>query len=367
MNAAKLLVPPALRPAARRIARAFRPVRHAAPLAGPDLRARVEVVRGGPVGEAGRPFEVTLRVTNHSPLPVGPEGTHPVGVLARWEAATGASCDAADGFAPLPRAVWPGETVTAAVRIPAPTYLGDYVAAFALGQRGGPAFEPVGPAARFDLAVTHPFDAGFNYRDIYAQADLTRDHWTASGPPSAAEFERLKPIKLGLLTKLGLTPDGKLLDVGCGTGLLAAAAEGFLTDRGAFFGTDLAPEAVAYCRRTYRRPNFRFAVNGMTSLPVHGETVDAVAFYSVFTHTYPDETALLLAEAARVLAPAGVIFADCFTSPLVLRSVGSRYAVEVNRDHLLRLAELAGLRAELVQDSPWVGPARREFYAFRKR
>jgi SAM-dependent methyltransferase len=263
--------------------------------------------------------------------------------------------------------VWPGETATAAFRFPAPTYLGDYAATFGLGQRGGPAFEPVGPAARYDLAVTHPFDAGFNYRDIYAKADLGRDHWSASGPPSVAEFERLKPIKLGLLTRLGLTPDGRLLDVGCGTGLLAAAAEGFLSDRGAYVGTDLAPEAVEYCRRTYRRPNFRFAVNGMTTVPVAGEAFDVVAFYSVFTHTYPDETVLLLAEAARVLAPGGVVFADCFTSPLVSRAAGSRYAVEVNRDHLLRLAGLAGLTAELVQESPWVGPAKREFYAFRRR
>ncbi|MFO0799855.1 MAG: class I SAM-dependent methyltransferase [Gemmataceae bacterium] len=366
MNA-KLLVPSALRPAARRVVRALRPVRHVAPLTGADLRARVEVVRACPVGEAGRPFDVTLRVTNHSPLPVGPEGTHPVGVLARWGCATAAACDPCDGFSPLPRAVYPGESITAVFRAPAPGYLGDYVATFSLGQRGGPGFEAVGPTARFDVNVTHPFDAGFNYLDIYSKADLGRDHWSASGPPSAAEFERLKPIKLDLLKKLGLTPDGRLLDVGCGTGLLAAAAEGYLSDRGAYFGTDLAPEAVEFCRRTYRRPNFRFAVNGMTTVPAPDAAFDAVAFYSVFTHTYPDETALLLAEAARALAPGGVIFADCFTSPLVSRSAGSRYAVEVNRDHLLRLAALAGLTAEVVDDKPWVGPARREFFAFRRK
>lgn len=367
MNAAKLLVPAALRPAARRLVRALRPVRHPAPLASPDLRAMVEVVRGCPVAEAGRAFGITLKVTNHSPLAVGADGAHPVGVTVRWESATGAPVDDPVGFTPLPRVVWPGEVLTAPFAVKAPTYLGDYVATFALAQRGGPGFEAVGPTARFDMAVTHPFDAGFNYRDIYAKADLSRDHWSASGPQSAAEFERLKPLKLDLLKTVGLTPDGRLLDVGCGTGLLAAAAEGFLSDRGAYVGTDLAPEAVEFCRRTYRRPNFRFAASGMTSVPVEGETFDAVAFYSVFTHTYPDETALLLAEAVRLLAPGGVVFADVFASPLVSRAAGSRYAVEVNRDHLLRLAGLVGLSGELVQHSPWVGPARREFYAFRRR
>ena len=115
------------------------------------------------------------------------------------------------------------------------------------------------------------------------------------------------------------------------------------------------------------RRNFHFLVNGMTTVPIGGVEFDVVAFYSVFTHTFPDETALLLAEAKRLLAPGGVIFADLFTSPLVAREAGSRYAVEVNREHMLRLTDLAGLKAEAVMDYPWNGQARREFFKFTRK
>lgn len=370
MNLLRTLVPAPLRPAARRaraVVRALTPVAHHAPLNPLHCRAAVRAARGVPPAEVGRPLAVPLAVVNHAPFAVSGGGSHPVGVTVRWRSYDGGPSGIPDVFAPLPRPLHPGHELAHAFTFPAPDSLGDYRAEFALAQRGGPGFEPVGPAAVLDVAVSHPLDNGFNYHDIYGQADLDRDFWTASGPPTKAEFDRLAPIKLKLLTDLGLTPDGRLLDVGCGTGLVASAAEAFLSDRGAYVGTDLAKEAVEFCHGRYRRPNFRFAVNGMTTVPVRGETFDAVCFFSVFTHTYPDETALLLAEAARLLAPGGFVFADVFTSPRVQRHAGSRYAVEVNRESILRLAALSGLTATPVMDSPWHGQARREFFAFRRR
>jgi SAM-dependent methyltransferase len=366
MNALRSLVPSPVRPALRRVKRALRSlqaVAHAAPLAA-DCRAAFVVTKPVLLTEAGRPFAVHLKITNHTPAAIGTAGTHPVGIQVQWTSYAGAPCREADAFLPLPRPLWPGEEVDHVFTLNAPGSLGDYIADFALIQKGGPRFEQIGHRAKLDVPVTTPLDAEFNYHDIYANADLNADFWSASGPPSQAEFERLVPIKLKLLTDQGLTPDGKILDVGCGTGLLATAAERFLSDRGLFFGTDLAKEAVEFCRSRYTRPNFRFAVNGMTTIPVQDIAFDAITYFSVFTHTYVEETALLLAESKRLLAPKGFIYADCFTSPLVERSIGSRYAVEVNRDLLLRLAAVIGLKSELVMDSPWKGEARREFYKF---
>lgn len=367
MNLLRTLVPSPLRPAAKRaraVARALGLV-PVPPLPAADRRAAVRPVRGLPPLEVGRGFTVELAVTNHSPTAL--HWRNKAGVGVRWQTYRGDPVEVVGHqFSPILRPLWPGETRRDWFNFGVPDSLGDYRAEFAVVEKNGPAFDVVGDRAILDVAVSHPLDHGFNYHDIYGRADLSQDFWTASGPPTKAEFDRLAPIKLKLLTDLGLTRDGRLLDVGCGTGLLATAAEGFLTARGAYFGTDLAKEAVEFCRGRYRRPNFRFAVNGMTTLPIRGEQFDAVSFFSVFTHTYPDETALLLSEAARLLAPGGFIFADVFTSPRVQRHAGSRYAVEVNREALLRLAGLVGLTATPVMDSPWHGQARREFFAFRK-
>jgi ubiquinone/menaquinone biosynthesis C-methylase UbiE len=367
MKLLRRMVPSPLVPAVKQVRSLFRtlvPATHPSPLPADFCRAAIRIVRSSPPIESGRRWSIPLAITNHTPAAISPMGICPVGVLVEWRSYSGQSCGVPSAFAPLPRPLWPGEESAHAFEFPSPQSLGDYVAEFSLVQHGGPRFDRVGPRAKLDLAVTHPFDGGFNYHDIYSQADLSRDFWTASGPPSQAEFERLVPIKIQLLKDLGLTPDSRLLDIGCGTGLLATAAERYLSDRGLYYGTDLASEAIDFCKGRYRRPNFHFCVNEMTAVPIDGTQFDMVAFFSVFTHTYPDETALLLAEARRLLAPGGVIFADAFTSPLVAREAGSRYAVECNREHFLKLAALTGLKAEAVMGSAWNGQARREFFKF---
>ena len=67
--------------------------------------------------------------------------------------------------------------------------------------------------------------------------------------------------KLETLREVGLTPDTRILDVGCGTGQLAGPLESFLSDRGLYYGTDIGEEAIAFCRGRFERPNFRFARN----------------------------------------------------------------------------------------------------------
>jgi SAM-dependent methyltransferase len=206
-----------------------------------------------------------------------------------------------------------------------------------------------------------------DYRRWYASWDLHRDYWTIVGPTTKEEYERLGAAKLEFLIDLGLTPDARVLDVGCGTGQLTAALHPFLSDHGMYYGTDISPEAVAFCRTRFARRNFVFLTSEMTALPIDGVSFDFIVFYSVFTHTFPDETALLLHEARRLLAEGGVIFADLFAAPLVERHAGGRGLVEVNPDHLLRLLDGSGLDAELVHAQPGPRLAQRLFFKFTQR
>lgn len=209
--------------------------------------------------------------------------------------------------------------------------------------------------------------ADVDYRRWYSTWDLQRDYWTIVGPATKEEYERLSIVKLKLLVDLGLTPDAKILDVGCGTGLLASALhEDFLNERGVYRGSDISPEAVAFCRSRFHRANFSFHVSDMTKLPDLAERFDFIVFYSVFTHTYPRETAALLREASRLLADGGIIFADVFTAPLVDVYSGDRSAVEINPDYLMRLLEDSGLQADSIdmQSRPRLG--QRLFYRFTR-
>ena len=72
--------------------------------------------------------------------------------------------------------------------------------------------------------------ADIDFRRWYSTWDLQRDYWTIVGPATKEEYERLSLLKLQLLIDLGLTPEARILDVGCGTGLLAASLHDFLSE-----------------------------------------------------------------------------------------------------------------------------------------
>lgn len=205
-----------------------------------------------------------------------------------------------------------------------------------------------------------------DYRRWYSIWDLQQDYWTIVGPTSKEEYERLGRVKLQMLIDLGLTPDSKILDVGCGTGQLAASMHDFLSERGRYIGADISPEAVAFCRSRFPRANFAFHLSEMTKLPALAGGLDFIVFFSVFTHTYPGETALLLHQASQLLADDGVIFADVFTAPLIAEHSGDRGAVEINPDYLMRLLDGSCLGAELIemQSRPQLG--QRLFFKFRR-
>lgn len=202
-----------------------------------------------------------------------------------------------------------------------------------------------------------------DYRRWYSACDLRRDYWTIVGPATKEEYDRLSIIKRQMLIDLGLAPDSRILDVGCGTGLLAAALEDYLSDRGLYHGSDISSEAVAFCRSRFCRNNFAFSVSEMTRLPLGNVSFDFIVFYSVFTHTYPHETALLLREARRLLTQDGIIFADLFAAPLTALFTGDRGRIEVNVDDLPRLFAECGLHAELIEAQP--GPRERQRLFFR--
>lgn len=352
-----------LTPLAQRVRRALAPATTDAPLTGDgcrgELRAKAYSVRV----EAGQKLACPVRVTNLGPAAWSPRGTRPVTLQFTWATSRKVPFDVPVVTVEFPAAVYPGESLEVPATLIAPGQVGRYLIGVSLRQPGGPDFPGVRPLL-LDADVSGPAVEDIDYHSAFATADLALDYWTVVGPKTEAEFHRLAAEKMVHLHAAGLTPDSRVLDVGCGTGQLAFPLEPYLSDRGAYTGTDIGSEAIPFCQARFRRPNFRFLQNEMTRIPLAGETYDLATFFSVFTHTYPDETALLLAEAKRLLAPGGSIVGDLFVSTATDRCAGNRGKMEVNADHLLRLAALVGLAAEVMHDWPQSPHLSRRLYRF---
>ncbi|MET0435506.1 MAG: class I SAM-dependent methyltransferase [Cellulomonas sp.] len=127
------------------------------------------------------------------------------------------------------------------------------------------------------------------------------DPWTALADDWAAAWGGFAdPARAALLDASGVAAGTRLLDVGCGTGELLADA----ASRGAAVaGADVAPGMVARARRAAPAADVREA--DAEDLPWPGAAFDVVTAVNVLH--LADDPAAAVAEAARVLAPGGVL------------------------------------------------------------
>ena len=360
------LVPGPLKPLARRLLRRLRPATTDAPLAAADCRGELQAKRYSVSVEAGQAKAFPVRVTNLGPATWSSRGTHPVTLQFAWATSRKVPLDLPAVTVGFPAAIHSGESVEVPATLIAPDRVGRFLVGISIRQSGGPDFTAGVRPLLIDADVTGQAVEDIDYHSAFATADLALDYWTVVGPSTEAEFHRLAEEKMVLLKAAGMTPDSRILDVGCGTGQLAFPLEKYLSDRGGYTGTDIGVEAIPFCRGRFQRANFRFEQNEMTRLPLADERFDLATFFSVFTHTYPDETALLLAEAERLLAPGGAVVGDFFVSTATERCAGNRGKMEVNAEHLHRLVELVGLRAEVLHDWPQSPHLSRRLYRFTR-
>jgi SAM-dependent methyltransferase len=141
----------------------------------------------------------------------------------------------------------------------------------------------------------------------------------APGRPSYGEWCYLVGIFQTLLrTIIKKDTDNNILDIGCGTGIMAIASEPFIGDKGNYTGIDVRREDIEFCRQHYPARTFSFihldvsnqvfAPNqngGKMKWEIADESIDIVTALSVWTHMNEDDAVFYFHEVNRVLRPGG--------------------------------------------------------------
>lgn len=118
-------------------------------------------------------------------------------------------------------------------------------------------------------------------------------------------YELVGFVAAQLLKKYVIEPNSHLVDVGCGSGRMAA----YLADLPdlKYLGTDVVGKILDAARARTNRPDWRFEEVSDFVIPVEDGSVDAVCFFSVLTHLLHEQSFAYLREAARALKPGGKI------------------------------------------------------------
>lgn len=116
-----------------------------------------------------------------------------------------------------------------------------------------------------------------------------------------------RSLREAILSKAHLQPGEKVLDVGCGTGVLAVAAKRLVGSSGAVIGVDASPEMTAAARAKALRANVDIEVQTALAqaLPFPDDEFDLVASTLMLHHLPPAGRDLAAAEMRRVLKPGG--------------------------------------------------------------
>lgn len=152
----------------------------------------------------------------------------------------------------------------------------------------------------------------------------------------------------------GLKPAHRVLDVGCGTGRMAAPLTAYLSAEGQYEGIDIVKRGIDWCEEniTPRFPNFHFrhvdikneAYNpdgvyhaSTYRFPFESGSFDFVFLTSVFTHMFPADMENYLGEIARVLKTGG----SCLITFFLLND-DSAQLIRQNKSTQNFVHELAG-------------------------
>jgi ubiquinone/menaquinone biosynthesis C-methylase UbiE len=140
---------------------------------------------------------------------------------------------------------------------------------------------------------------------------MSRLYWEEVDP-------RFAPVVDGVIARAELQPGQRVLDLGTGTGAVAAKAAPAVGGKGSVLAIDPSAEMVALARRRARQPGmvaFQVEVGAAEAIPSGSESFDAVL--ASLSLMYAVDRAAAAREIARVLRPRGRLVAAAWGGPEV--------------------------------------------------
>ncbi len=183
------------------------------------------------------------------------------------------------------------------------------------------------------------------------------DHWielwykdqpTGRCDKHQKDFERLFSL-------LPLNRGDRVLDAGCGAGVLVPYIMDRITSSGMLYELDYAEKMLEFNRVRNARDNIRFIVSEVEDIPLDDNACDAAICFSCFPHFRDKERAV--GELSRILRPDGVLAISHFdSSDGINRHHRSCHAVMHDRlpdeSAMRSLLEGAGLAVHESVDEP---------------
>ena len=132
-----------------------------------------------------------------------------------------------------------------------------------------------------------------------------------------------------LLDRCGLTPENRILDIGCGVGRLAIGILSQMEQAPRYCGVDVDAHSVRWCKRHIEARQSRFHFDRVNAsnrrynpggvdlaasfhLPYENASFELIYLYSVFSHMMPKDVEVYLAEFHRLLTRRGQVFLTGF-------------------------------------------------------
>ncbi len=146
------------------------------------------------------------------------------------------------------------------------------------------------------------------------------------------------------LRSFGVGAAERVVDLGCGTGVLLGCLLGHLGADGRVHAVDFAPRMIARARKKHPDGRVEFLVADAGAIPVPDASVDRVVCFSAWPH-FPDPDAVIR-ELRRILKPGGRLHVWHTSSREKINDIHKNVHRAVCRDMLEPAHQLSGRMRE---------------------